>query len=55
LKKELKLSLHQDKVFIKSLESGVDFLGTVIFPYHKILQIKTKKGCLKRLQIIKLN
>jgi len=32
LQNRLKLQLHPDKVFIKTLASGVDFLGGYIFP-----------------------
>jgi retron-type reverse transcriptase len=37
LENNLKLHLHPDKVFIKTISSGVDYLGWVHFPYHKIL------------------
>ncbi len=40
---ELKLSLHPDKVFIKTLASGVDFLGWVNFPDHRVLRTVTKR------------
>lgn len=43
LNRELKLNLHPDKVFIKTLASGVDFLGWVHFPDHRILRTTTKK------------
>jgi RNA-directed DNA polymerase len=39
----LKLSLHPDKVFIKTLGSGVDFLGWIHFPYHRVLRTATKR------------
>ncbi len=46
----LKLSLHQDKVYIKTLSSGVDFLGWVHFPHHRVLRTSTKKRMFKRLK-----
>lgn len=49
LENRLKLSLHQDKVFIKTVFSGVDFLGYVHFPSHRIMRTKTKRRILKRL------
>ena len=49
LNEKLKLSLHPDKVFIKSLSSGVDFLGWVHFPHHRVLRTATKRRMLKRL------
>ena len=49
LNEKLKLSLHPDKVFIKTLASGVDFLGWVHFPDHRILRTTTKRRMLKNL------
>ncbi len=39
----LKLSLHPDKVFIKTVASGVDFLGWVHFPHHRVIRRATKR------------
>ncbi len=50
LEKELKLSLHPDKLYIKTLASGVDFLGWVNFPTHRVLRTATKKRMLRRLK-----
>jgi retron-type reverse transcriptase len=47
LAEKLRLRLHPDKIFIKTLSSGVDFLGTIIFPCHKIIRIKTKRRALR--------
>lgn len=49
LKNKLKLSLHPNKVFIKTLASGVDFLGWVNFSKHRILRTNTKKRMMKKL------
>lgn len=46
---KLKLELHQNKMFVKTLASGVDFLGWVHFPYHRVLRTTTKKRMLKKL------
>lgn len=43
LGQQLKLSLHPNKVYIKSVASGVDFLGWVHFPDHRILRTVSKK------------
>lgn len=48
LTSKLKLSLHPDKVFIKTLASGVDFLGWVHFPRHKVLRTVTKRRILRK-------
>ncbi len=50
LEQKLKLQLHPDKVYIKTLASGVDFLGWVNFPYHKVLRTTTKNRMLKNLE-----
>lgn len=49
LRERLKLALHPDKVFIKTLASGVDFLGWVHFPDHRVLRTATKRRMLKRI------
>lgn len=50
LESELKLSLHPDKVYIKTLASGVDFLGWVHFPKHRVLRTSSKRRMFKRLK-----
>jgi retron-type reverse transcriptase len=50
LRDELKLNLHPDKVCIKTYSSGVDFLGWVHFPDHRVLRTTTKKRMFRRLQ-----
>lgn len=50
LKTNLRLSLHPKKVFIKTLSSGVDFLGWVHFPYHRVLRTTTKRRIIKKLK-----
>jgi len=49
LNNKLTLSLHPDKVYIKTLASGVDFLGWVHFPYHRILRTATRRKMFRRL------
>ena len=50
LQKELKLKLHPDKVFIKTISSGVDFLGWVNFTDHQVLRTTTKKRMMRKIQ-----
>lgn len=45
----LSLSLHPDKVYIKSLASGLDFLGWVHFPDHRVMRPATAKRMKKRI------
>lgn len=49
LQKELKLSLHEHKVYITTAGAGVDFLGWVHFPYHRTLRTVIKKRVVKAL------
>jgi len=49
LETRLKLSLHPDKVFIKTWASGVDFLGWVHFPDHRILRSTSRERMRERL------
>jgi retron-type reverse transcriptase len=44
----LKLTLHPNKVFLNTFASGVDFLGWVHFPHHKVLRTVTKKRMMRR-------
>lgn len=50
LNEELRISLHPKKILIKSIYSGIDFLGWVHFPEYRILRTKTKRRMLKRLK-----
>lgn len=50
LRDNLKLSIHSDKIFIKTVVSGVDFLGWVHFPDHRVLRATTKRRMLKRIE-----
>jgi retron-type reverse transcriptase len=49
LREKLKLQLHPNKVSISAFSSGVDFLGWVHFPHHRVLRTATKKRMFRRL------
>ncbi|MEK7515126.1 MAG: reverse transcriptase/maturase family protein [Patescibacteria group bacterium] len=49
LSEELRLELRPDKVFIKTLSSGIDFLGWVHFSDHRILRTTTKRRMYKNI------
>ncbi len=51
LEEELKLSLNPKKVSITTLSSGVDFLGWVNFPHHRVLRTTAKRRMFKKLKI----
>ena len=46
----LDLNIQPDKVFIKTLASGVDFLGWVHFPHHRVLRTKTRRRMFKQIR-----
>jgi len=50
LRNELKLTLHPDKIFIKTLSSGMDFLGWKHFFDHRILRNTTKARAIQNIQ-----
>lgn len=50
LEERLKLELHPKKVSIHTLASGVDFLGWVHFPDHRVLRTVTKRRLLKNIE-----
>ncbi len=50
LKSRLKLSLHPEKIFIRKDHQGIDFLGYVSFPHHKLLRTKTKHRMIRKLK-----
>jgi RNA-directed DNA polymerase len=45
----LKLSLHPNKVFIKTAASGCDFLGWVHFTKHRVLRTTTRRRMIKNI------
>ncbi len=50
LQTKLKLQLHPQKVVIKTLTSGVDYLGWVHFPDHRVLRRATRWRMLAKLR-----
>jgi retron-type reverse transcriptase len=50
LEKKLRLTMHPNKVFITTFASGVDFLGWVHFPTHRVLRTSSKRRMVRRLQ-----
>jgi RNA-directed DNA polymerase len=47
--KKLRLRLHPEKIFLQTLTSGIDFLGWVHFPDHRVLRTATKRRMLRNL------
>lgn len=47
---KLKLQLHPNKVSIQTFASGINFLGWVHFPDHRVLRTSTKRRMLKKVR-----
>lgn len=45
---KLRLELHPNKVSIKTFASGIDFLGWVHFPDHRVIRSTTKRRMMRR-------
>lgn len=46
---ELRLKIHPNKISIKTINSGVDYLGWIHFRDHRILRTKTRQKMLRNL------
>ena len=49
LRQKLKLTLHPEKIFIKTLAQGMDFLGWTHFFDHRVLRTVTKKRMFRKI------
>jgi hypothetical protein len=43
LNKHFALELHPNKISIRKLNQGIDFLGYLIFPKYRLIRTKTRK------------
>ncbi|MEK7604414.1 MAG: reverse transcriptase domain-containing protein [Patescibacteria group bacterium] len=50
LLRDLNLDLHPTKVTFRKWHQGVDFLGYVHFPHHRVIRTKTKKRMIRKLR-----
>lgn len=50
LQSRLKLQLHDKKVFIQTYASGVDFLGWINYPTHRVLRGATRRRMFARVK-----
>ncbi len=49
LEQKMKLKLNPNKVIIKTVASGIDFLGWVHFPDHRVLRTTTRRRILRQM------
>lgn len=50
LKNNLKLQIHENKINLRKLSQGFDFLGYVVLPHYTVLRTKTKRRILKEIK-----
>jgi hypothetical protein len=48
--KTLRLELHPKKVILAKLTQGIDFIGHLLFPHHRLVRTRTKQRLKKRLR-----
>jgi len=51
LRNTLSLELHPDKIFIKTVASGVNFLGWIHFPDHRVLRTVAKRRMFRAIKL----
>lgn len=51
LENNLKLYLHPNKIIIRKYNQGIDFLGYVSFPHHRVLRTRTKNRIFKKIKL----
>ena len=49
LQEKLKLGLHPDKVQLVKYRKGIDFLGYVQFPYHRLMREKSEQRMMRKI------
>ena len=55
LRDNLALTLHPDKVSVRKLHQGVDFLGYIFFPHHSVIRTKTRRRIIRRIVLKNLS
>ena len=50
LSEKLNLQLHPNKLYLRTWASGLDFLGWVNFPNHRVLRTSSKRRMIRNLQ-----
>jgi len=50
LSDKLALELHPKKITIRKFHQGIDFLGYIVLPHHRLLRTKTKQRIFRKLK-----
>ncbi len=51
LNDNLDLNLHPNKISIRKFSQGIDFLGYILRPHHRLIRTKTKKRIFKKIRL----
>jgi len=51
LSETMKLKLHPRKITLRKFGQGIDFLGYVILPHHRMLRTRTKQRMFRKLKL----
>lgn len=54
LKNDLDLELHPNKISVRKIIQGVDFLGYVALPHYRVLRTKTKNRIIRKVKNLKM-
>ncbi|OHA56345.1 MAG: hypothetical protein A2588_00335 [Candidatus Veblenbacteria bacterium RIFOXYD1_FULL_43_11] len=49
LEQELALKLHPKKIILRKTNQGIDFLGYILLPHHRVLRAKTRARTARKL------
>ena len=49
LREKLLLELHPNKVFVRAFHQGIDFLGYILRPRHRLVRAKTRQRIFRKL------
>ena len=50
LQERLRLTLHPQKIVLREIRQGIDYLGYILFLKHRLLRTRTKRRMKRRLQ-----
>ncbi|OGJ55473.1 hypothetical protein A3D88_04415 [Candidatus Peribacteria bacterium RIFCSPHIGHO2_02_FULL_52_16] len=51
LSESMKLKLHPRKITLRKFGQGIDFLGYVVLPHHRMLRTRTKQRMFRKLKV----
>ncbi|MBI2100744.1 MAG: hypothetical protein HYT47_01890 [Candidatus Vogelbacteria bacterium] len=55
LQNKLRLVLHPEKIIVRKIRQGIDWLGYVVLPHYRVLRTRTERRIWQRLQKGEIN